>query len=376
MENENLKTENETMAENAERIPKTAKPTGTPRKKRTGKKTVGVQTVKPGEQSVAHGSENTVDAALSVAGFPSENNETAAANVTLDAAVPKTQKKPRKKRAAPKNAQTEAFKATEPNPEILPNVDISLEDENTNAPGVEPKQVFERVRQAVELHKDEILEKIAPAEEIEPSEEPSQEPKTGKQEETALENVVEVVFQAAVKKGSTKRRSQTNWCSELTEIFVTAVVFIFVIICFFFRVISVNGHSMDSTLKDGQRVVLTSFFTHYERGDIVVSAKPNSREKRLIKRVIATEGDKVNIKDGAVYIDKGDGKGYEKISEPYVDAGNLTNYIPSLSLVFPVTIPKGSVFLLGDNRTNSFDSRYSEVGLVEVQWLVGKVILY
>ncbi len=127
---------------------------------------------------------------------------------------------------------------------------------------------------------------------------------------------------------------------------------------FFIFPISIRGSSMQSTLFDGDRVVASRALGRlgfYETGDIIIfSEMVNDERRNMVKRVIAVENDEVEIKGGKVYVND------EPVSEKYISGytrGTLK-----------MTVPKGSVFVMGDNREESFDSRqYGAVKRIHVQ---------
>lgn len=124
----------------------------------------------------------------------------------------------------------------------------------------------------------------------------------------------------------------------------------------------VNGDSMNPTLNSGD-VLLGNRFVYkvkdLNRGDIIVF-EFEQEEKNFIKRVIGVEGDTVEIKNGIVYVND------LALEEPYLDDIDIT------SSNLKVEVPKGTVFAVGDNRNNSKDSRYSEVGPVDKSLILGK----
>ncbi len=136
-----------------------------------------------------------------------------------------------------------------------------------------------------------------------------------------------------------------------------------------FRVIVVSGDSMYSTLWDGDYLLLLSnlFYQEPQRGDVVViSKKAFDNGAPIVKRVIATEGQQVDIdfEAGIVYVDN------LPLQEPY--AHNLTT--SSNGTVFPLTVEEGCIFVLGDNRAVSKDSRSSEIGLIDKREVLGKAL--
>ncbi len=127
-------------------------------------------------------------------------------------------------------------------------------------------------------------------------------------------------------------------------------------------ILRMYGESMSPTLKDTD-IVVTVKTGEMEDGEIVAFYYNN---KILVKRVIATGGETVDIDDnGIVYVDG------SAITEPY-----LTDTVTKKgNVIYPLTVPEGYAFVLGDNRAVSMDSRYSEIGLVSVDQVVGRAVL-
>lgn len=158
----------------------------------------------------------------------------------------------------------------------------------------------------------------------------------------------------------------TRLIFDIATMILPAVVAVAVVFTFLFRTAGVDGLSMYPTLDDGDRLIITAFLPEPSYGDIVVASQPNPLEKTLIKRVIATEGQTIDIdfNRGMVFVDN------EVIHEPYI--AELTAAPEDFS--GPVTVPEGFVFVMGDNRNRSTDSRSSLVGLISEQYLMGKVV--
>lgn len=152
---------------------------------------------------------------------------------------------------------------------------------------------------------------------------------------------------------------------DLVSVVVTAMVVIFLIFTFATRVLVVSGDSMLPTLHNANSVAISSSEHSYEYGDIVIITQPNALEKTLIKRVIAVGGQTVDIdtEAGIVYVD---GKALEEdyTLEPTYEKGDME---------YPIQIPEGYVFAMGDNRNNSADSRMKIIGLVDERYIMGKV---
>ena len=150
---------------------------------------------------------------------------------------------------------------------------------------------------------------------------------------------------------------------------VFGLVGILLVFMFVLRMVVVSGPSMMQTLQDGDRLILISnmFYTNPKYGDIVVASKDSFKNgEPIIKRVIATEGQKVDIdfQNGIVYVDD------KPLDEPYTNTP--TNLIEGTS--FPLVVEKGCVFVLGDNRNDSLDSRSFEIGQIDKRELLGKAI--
>lgn len=179
--------------------------------------------------------------------------------------------------------------------------------------------------------------------------------------------------------------------SVMEEVFqwVKAIAFALVIVLvlqgFVFQPVIVKGPSMDDTLHDGQRLILFKlgyYFSNPKHDDIVVlqhqagffgdsttldnlpvfrRAFPDLGEINYIKRVIGVAGDKVDVRNGRVYVND------KQLDEPY--AKGITN---DNGMSFPVAVPEGKVFVMGDNRENSSDSR--AFGFVDLKKIKGKAV--
>ena len=167
--------------------------------------------------------------------------------------------------------------------------------------------------------------------------------------------------------GSPFARSVLDW----TETIVMAVVLVAVVFTFLARVITVDGRSMEPTYHNGDRVLVTNLAGAPQQGDVVIVV--NALEEPIIKRVVATEGQTVDFDEdmGELVVD-----GQPLTGEAYHIANGIT-YVPDRPgevLEFPQTVPEGCVFVLGDNRQNSKDSRFAEVGMVDCRNILGKVV--
>ena len=140
---------------------------------------------------------------------------------------------------------------------------------------------------------------------------------------------------------------------------------------FVFQAYEIPSGSMEDTIMTGAMVFseqLTYYGSDPERGDIVTFQDPEIPSRTLIKRVIATEGQTVQLIDGDVFVDG------QKLVEPYTDGKESWPLISSYGspITYPYTVPKGELWVMGDNRTNSQDSRY--FGSIPVSSVTGKAI--
>lgn len=168
------------------------------------------------------------------------------------------------------------------------------------------------------------------------------------------------------KEAAEERRGREAY--EWVQALVCSVLSVVVLFTFGVRLIGVDGHSMVPTLQDGDRLlVLNSLLGGgYKPGDVVVLRKESFLPTPIVKRVIATGGQVVDIDflSGVVYVDG------ERLHEDYVN--DLT--FMEEGTVFPLTVPEGSVFVLGDNRNHSSDSRDDRLGTVDERYIIGRAV--
>lgn len=167
-------------------------------------------------------------------------------------------------------------------------------------------------------------------------------------------------------KQTAKGRDLYEWVQSLVgSVLVVVAIFTFVI-----RMMGVDGHSMLNTLQHGDRLlVVNSMLYHdYKYGDIVILRKNGVfDDDPIVKRVIAVEGQTVDIDfaEGIVYVDG------EALEEDYIREPTYT----AEGTEFPLTVPEGSIFVMGDNRNGSSDSRDYRLGTVDTRYVIGKAAI-
>ena len=191
------------------------------------------------------------------------------------------------------------------------------------------------------------------------SEEKRELDQTGAEEETAEEE------KTAEKQPDRLENSIYDWARSL----ITAVVGVVLLFTFLARLIGVSGPSMQNTLYTGDRIlVLNSMFCDFQPGDVVVVNAYNAQlDDTLVKRIIAVGGQTVDIDfvTGTVYVDG------EPLDEPYIKEPTYTTD----GTTFPLTLAGDEVFIMGDNRNHSTDSRSTQLGPVKEGYIQGKAIL-
>ena len=162
-----------------------------------------------------------------------------------------------------------------------------------------------------------------------------------------------------------KEKARLPLLFDTASILISAIFAIAVIFTFFFRIAGVVGPSMQPTLYENDWLAVSAVPKAPKSGDVVIVTQPNAFDEPIVKRVIATEGQTIDIREGRVYIDG------ELLVETYIapdvmtEREDLDNY--------PLTVPQGMVFVMGDNRPHSTDSRSSAIGLIDSDSSLGTV---
>ena len=201
--------------------------------------------------------------------------------------------------------------------------------------------------------------------------------------ESAEEKVEEVVYTAPEKETETEKNVVTDAepqkeeaspkkkallsLFDLVSVVMSSFVIIAIVFVFVCRLVGVDGLSMTNTLQDGDWL-LTVNKTEYVNGDIVVITQDTWFNAPLIKRVIATGGQVIDINEqtDSVYVDG------ELLEEPYI----REQFINDAGVhEYPLVVPEGYLFCMGDNRNGSTDSRFAEVGLIDEREILGKAVV-
>ena len=201
-------------------------------------------------------------------------------------------------------------------------------------------------------------------------------PEMPAQDSTPLDIQHEMPMQESAPEGKYRKQSAADWQGSILmylhdlSFLLAGLVLVFLLLL---RVVVVSGTSMNATLLDGDYLLLLSstFYHDPQHGDIIVASKESfDNGAPIVKRVIATEGQWVNIdfERGVVYV--GDSRDtMEPLDEPYT----LTPTTVKEGTTFPLRVDEGHLFVLGDNRNGSKDSRHPEIGLIDKREVLGKV---
>lgn len=175
--------------------------------------------------------------------------------------------------------------------------------------------------------------------------------------------------QTQQKKPGKKKEKVTAFgaLSDFMDSVKDAVIVVMIIFTFAVRMVGVEGSSMLPTYEDGDWVIVSAMTPGgVERGDVVVAVQPWERNVPIIKRVIGVGGDTVDIdfSSGEVFVNG------EMLVEDYIAEETHLYY----DIEFPVHVEEGKLFVMGDNRNNSIDSRSSQIGLIDERYILGKTL--
>ena len=161
---------------------------------------------------------------------------------------------------------------------------------------------------------------------------------------------------------------ETSTAAEIKDWIISIVVAVALamfIRTFIVELYVVDGPSMRPTLESEERLVVNKFIYRFrvpEKGEVLVFQYPRDPSRDFIKRVIATPGDTIEIREGRVLVND------QLLTEDYI--------LEKTRSEFPkMTVPEGRIFVMGDNRNNSEDSRFADVGFVPYDLIKGKAVL-
>ena len=188
----------------------------------------------------------------------------------------------------------------------------------------------------------------------------------GQPEETEEEELLTPEEEAAV-----RTKSAAKELFEWVELFAYSVTIVVILFTFLCRIAVVSGPSMEKTLFDKEVLLVSDLFYEPQQGDVIVFQSNTILDNEaIVKRVIATEGQVVDIdfENWIVYVDG------EAIEEPYInfEAGR---YMNGSDYTYPLTVEEGKIFVMGDNRNHSTDSRDNRIGQVDTRFVLGKVLV-
>lgn len=172
---------------------------------------------------------------------------------------------------------------------------------------------------------------------------------------------------------ATKSRKFSAELLDYLEIFVFAIGFVILLFSFVFRICTVKGDSMMHTLYENESVVVSNLFYEPKAEDIIVFHQTGTLNEPVVKRVIAVEGETVHIRytQTSMTVTVTDPDGNERVLE---ENYALYEGIPLYHSSYTETVPEGCIFVMGDNRNNSMDSRNPTIGMVDTRRVLGKVV--
>ena len=172
-----------------------------------------------------------------------------------------------------------------------------------------------------------------------------------------------------------EKRSWVSVIIDYAEIFVFSVCFVILFFSFVLRLCTVVGPSMNNTLVEGEKLLVSNVLYEPERYDVIVFHQTGAINEPVVKRVIALGGETIDIDftTWTVKITDKEGKTFT-LDESYMYLDPNSPILTS-TLSYPYTVPEGTLFVMGDNRNHSSDSRGPAIGLVDERRVLGKVIL-
>ncbi len=172
------------------------------------------------------------------------------------------------------------------------------------------------------------------------------------------------------KKETKKQQSTPEMIYDIIETLIISTAIVILVFVYLLRLVVVDGPSMMQTLDDGDKLIVSDVLYDPKPGDIIVAQKLNSAwPTPIVKRIIATEGQTVDI-DFETWTVKVDGKIIDESEYLYL----ARDQIMTSNIKYPITVPEGQLFVMGDNRNHSSDSRDYRIGFIDERCVFGHVI--
>ncbi|MBE6679699.1 MAG: signal peptidase I [Ruminococcaceae bacterium] len=177
-------------------------------------------------------------------------------------------------------------------------------------------------------------------------------------------------------KNTVKNNSFAAEIFEWLEMIILSACTVLLIFTFIARPANVDGASMEDTLHDKEMLVISDLFYEPKQGDIIVFQKINSvHPAPIVKRVIATEGETIDINFDTWTVTVTDIEGNKRVLDESKYRKLLPDRRVTSNLEYPITLGENELFVMGDNRNNSLDSRDSRIGIVNEKEIIGRVCL-
>lgn len=179
------------------------------------------------------------------------------------------------------------------------------------------------------------------------------------------------------KKEINSKSAKSNSLFEWYDSILKALIIILILITFFFKVCTVVGNSMNNTLYNNERLVISNFLYTPKENDIIVFHQTGAvLNEPCVKRIIATGNKwvKIDYDNKILYVSSDNIFNEDDIVDESTYAFFDTDNYRHQSGIFEIYVPVGKLFVMGDNRNNSLDSRYNSIGLIDEKTVLGKVI--